>query len=158
MKLQSLLEDQWARDLAKANREKLKKATEEVKRQKAELKAQLAKAASEKKIKNSLPMPLEKLWNKIVFAVSNSFPDGDPIDHLFISLGKNSGVTMDHINKAVSYGLGKKTTFDKYMSDMWSDCQRDAIADAEKSKADNDSPFYMVQQNGKIVPTSNPWK
>lgn len=107
-----------------------------------------------------------KIFSMIEHAVSNAFPDGEPMDHIPIQQIKRMcgvsewGEVMPHINRAVRLGTdGRYVDLDSWLASMWDDAQRDAIHDAKMGNLETYSPFYRVQDDGKgIFPMPNPWK
>lgn len=159
MKVLDLFEDryfdEWAKKKGKENRERLalEKSIEKSRRE-------LNKPP--KVVKPKREDVLTDLWNKINRAVGNSFPDGDPLDHLSSYL-RNHGLTMKDVDAACK--KYNHTTFNKMMVDMWDDSAADAIHDAKNMLAHKDhahtvpeySPFWRIV-DGKVIAEKNPWK
>mgnify|MGYP001318642400 CR=1 FL=1 len=165
MKVNELFEDryfdQWAKEKAAQNKAKLK-ARKAAERDDKKIHDRAVKAY-QKSLKPKKPSDLE-LWQKVETAISNSFPDGDPIDHL------PRGVDMDDIDRAVakfagSRGKGKKKygLYD-YLADMWDDFQGDAVHDANEDLKRGNAPrehsvfFHYDDEANKIVKERNPWR
>ena len=110
----------------------------------------------------------EQIWNKVETVIGNTFPDGDPIDHLIPWMEKTK-VTMDQINAAVKKHAKAKDMY-AYLADMWDDMASDAMHDANmmlnKGKIPDHNPFVDIinkDHHGftgkeKAVKRPNPWK
>jgi hypothetical protein len=148
MKFKELFEaDTWAKELAKANREKAKRETE--------LKKLNKKIAMKPALKTP-KLSTEEIFKQVETSVGNSFPDGDPIDHLIPWMEKNS-VTMDQIDAAVKKHAKPAKSMYGYLAIMWDDTSSDAMHDAQNGHIDSNSPFYRME-NDKPVKNPNPWK
>lgn len=139
--------------MAAENRARKQKEREEAK--KAEAARKTAKKQQSKIEKERLEA---QIFTKVEDAISMSFPDGDPFDHLVHWLNARD-LTMDDVNRVLKKKIG--ITYDKYLSRMWDDAAADAVSDAEmmlsNGKTPHDSPFYHVA-DGKVVREPNPWK
>lgn len=154
--------DRWAAAKAAENRAKKKEIADALKAEKEAIKkhnreiAAMDRAAAKKaatKLEQSV------IWNKVQTVIGNTFPDGDPIDHLIPWMRQNN-VTMDQINAAVK--KHEKTDMYGYLARMWDDTQGDAVYDAEtmikqNRKPDENNVFYYFDGE-KIVKNQNPWK
>lgn len=104
---------------------------------------------------------LKAVYDKAITAIGNTFPDGDPIDHLIGPL-KRMGVPEysigEYIDKAMKkhgHGVEKQGMYD-YLAVMWDEQARDAMFDA-KNGHEAREPFVRME-DGKPVLQSNPWK
>lgn len=95
-----------------------------------------------------------KIWNKVESAISNSFPDGDPIDYLIPWMRRND-IEMKDIDIAARKHSGSKS-YNDYLADMWDDLAADAMADAAHGHTDEHSPYFDME-DGKPVMRQNPW-
>lgn len=154
--------DRWAAEKAAENRAKKKEIADRERAEREAIKkhnreiAALDRAAAKKA---ATKLQQSEIWNKVQTVIGNSFPDGDPIDHLIPWMSK-TGVTMDQVNAAVK--KYEKTDFYGYLARMWDDSQGDAVYDAETmikqhKKPDENNPFYYFDGE-KIVKNRNPWK
>jgi hypothetical protein len=104
---------------------------------------------------------LQKVYNIVIGAIGDSFPDGDPIDH-FAGPLRRMGVpeysVMDYADKAMKKHGGKseKKGVYAYLGDMWDDMAGDAMYDA-KNGGEAREPFVRME-NDKPVKQDNPWK
>jgi|SRR5271157_2728339 len=122
MKLLQLLEGRgWAADMARENRERHRKEREAFH---AEEKAR--KAAEREKAKPK-KTPLHTIWLKVNQAISDTFPDGDPLDYIHNWMVRNN-VTIADVNKA--FRDNGDTGFYPYMKSMWDEHASQAISDA----------------------------
>jgi hypothetical protein len=133
----------WAKKLAATNRERAR-AERDI--QRATKKAQ--------KSQNYKP-PLSYVYWKANDVISQTFPDGDPFDHLTPWL-QSVGLTMDDVDAAIRKYHGGDD-FYTYLANMWDGVQADSIQDAKNGHIDNNSVFYNVGDNGSIIPSQNPW-
>lgn len=107
---------------------------------------------------------LQKVYNIVMDAIGNTFPDGDPFDHYAPKIRKlgvgeyDVGDVVEKAMKKFGHGIEKKGTH-AYMAQMWDEMSRDAMHDAKSMKngEEFDSPF-IEYENGKPVVRSNPWK
>lgn len=145
--------DRWAAGVAAENRAKQKviKDKEKLERAAHSIATRVPRPTAKKK-----PTSPE-IWHVVETAISNSFPDGDPIDQL-IGYMKKHDLTMDEIDGAVKKHAGVKKGFYGYLAQMWDDFARDQIGDAKRGHVEHHSPFYTVSDDGKIEPEQNPWK
>lgn len=136
-------------DRERAEREAIKKHNREI--------AALDRKAVKKKLSDEESW---KVFNKVETVIGNTFPDGDPIDHLIPWMEK-TGVTMDQINAAVKKH-GKAKDMYAYLAGMWDDSQSGAVYDAEMAVKKNEKPqepsVFFYFDGEKIVKNSNPWK
>lgn len=142
-------------DAEKAAREAIKK-----------LEREDAKLEREKNAPTKLTS--DQIWNKVETVISNTFPDGDPIDHLIPWMEKNK-VTMDVINAAVKKHAKVKDMY-AYLASMWDDMASDAMHDANmmlnKGKVPEFNPFIDIVNRDhqgftgkeKAVKNPNPWE
>jgi len=135
----------WAKELAAKNREK--KAAERA----AKVPYKAPSYANPKPKK----LTAEQIFYRAEWAISQSFPDGDPADYLVPWLEKHN-LYMDDVHRAFRK-LGKGKDFYSYLAGMWEDFQGDQIHDAEHGHADDNSVFYNVEADGSITPKANPW-
>lgn len=138
----------WERELAAANRAKDKARRDEVKRQK-ELARELAALAKPKRVLQSA------IWDEVETAIGASFPDGDPIDHLYRWMDRNK-ITIEQIDRAVNRYAKVKNGMYGYLAMLWSDRQADELADAKVGVPYENNAFWFIQ-DGKVVPHDNPW-
>lgn len=146
--------------LARKNRERLKAYTDSVKKEKAEFAAKL------KAMKPKAPPKIsdDEIWARVVSAVTNSFPDGDPIDRIWPFMERN-GISMEKVNKLVKKYEGKKD-FYAWLAAMWDDTQADQLHDVKmlvsrnrESEIDTNSVFFQYDPETKTAkPNENPWK
>lgn len=141
--------DRWAKAKAAENKAALKAIKDQEKVEK--LSQQILKRPPKEKKPDSF-----EIWRKASAAISNSFPDGDPIDHL-LSFMNRYNLSMDDIDRAVRKHEKVKGGFYAWLAGMWDDTQGDQIHDAKNGHIDDNSPFYHVEGD-KIVPADNPWK
>ena len=145
------LHGRWEEDPRIADRE-LKKQDREWARERREAE----RAAKPKKATGE---QLEQIYRKVSDAIGSAFPDGDPIDHFGNWLERNN-FTMDDVDRA--FKKHDKVTYYKYLENYWDEYSRDAIADAKQAvKAGHTpghSPFYSVDDDGKVEAEPNPWK
>jgi hypothetical protein len=137
------------------SREMAKKAKEREKEDKA------WSALDKKKAK----VDLAAVYRKTIDAISSSFPDGDPIDHLIPILSKMGvdryeiGDTINAALKKHGHGVEKKGMY-AYMGSMWNDMAQDALYDAktvmDKTGKEYDSPF-IDYKDGKPFAKPNPY-
>jgi hypothetical protein len=181
MKITELFEDRYFDKWAK------EKAAENRARNKLDAPPKPPKPAKEPRPKKE-PVNLGKIWMHVETAIGDSFPDGDPIDHIKGPKDQWGHLDMDLINKAVKQyaGRGKKAKYGlyDYLADMWDDHQADRLYDAREALKRKDpqlfgnygEPFFHVDgepelrmgerlpkdwdgwDKVKIVPASNPWK
>ncbi len=149
MKINEVYGDDWAKILAKKNRDRIALEKRIAKERKDLEKVRPVRVA--KPIKPSQDL----IWRKVVDVIGNSFPDGDPIDYLIPYMEKN-GITMKEINAAVR--KYERVDFYQYLSRLWDESAADQIHDAKNGHIDDNSPFYNVDKNQNIVPAQNPWK
>ena len=124
--------------------------------------AQIFKNSGAKKIKFSTPKiakavkpSLDAIYIRGQDAISQSFPEGDPIDYLSPYLRVN-GLTFEDVNKA--FNKNEKKDFNSYLAKMWDDSALDAISDAKYKVIGESSPFYTIEENKTITVKNNPWK
>jgi hypothetical protein len=104
---------------------------------------------------------LKAVYDKVMDAIGNTFPDGDPIDHLIPALRKmgvreyDVGDAIEKAMKKHGRGVEKKGMYD-YMAVMWDEMARDAMYDA-KNGHEAREPFVRME-DGKPVLQDNPWK
>ena len=108
------------------------------------------------------PKPsLEEIYHKAIDIIGDTFPDGDPIDHLGPWLDKHK-VDFDRVDLAFKKfeGRGKKKSYGMYdyLADMWKQMAADRIYDAKNGHVDQNSPYYYVEDDGTIKPKQNPWR
>lgn len=104
---------------------------------------------------------------RVISAVSSSFPDGDPLDHIQPFMRRN-GLDIDDVNRVMK--KFEKVSYDTYLANMWDDYASDAVADAKmelkSGRLPQQSSFYKIENTDgqsvtgkeKIVKNSNPWK
>lgn len=136
-------------DRERAEREAIKKHNREI----AAMDRASAKKAATK-------LQQSEIWNKVQTVIGNSFPDGDPIDHL-IPWMKKTGVTMDQID-AAARKIQKAKGMYVYLAQMWDDMQGSAVFDAnnaiKNNERVNDNSVFFYFDGEKIVKNQNPWK
>jgi len=130
--------DHWAARKGKENRARMKAAKE---------KAQLLRLAERQ----------FQIWQKAILAIANSFPDGDPIDHLTPYMERND-ITMQEVDAAVNRYEKTRGGFYGWLAAMWDDTAADHIYDAKNGYIEPNSVFYSVADNGSIEPSDNPWR
>ena len=101
-----------------------------------------------------------KLYNKVIDAISNSFPDGDPMDH-FMDWMERNGMDMKDVDRVMKKYEGK--SYYRYLANMWDDYAADTIADAKSRIAAGKKPessnfYYFDEKTGKLTKEKNPWK
>ena len=143
----------WMEDPKKTDRE-LKKADRENAKW-----DRLDRAAE--KARTNPKVDLQKIYNIVIGAIGDSFPDGDPIDHFagpLRRLGVPEYSVMDYADKAMKKfgGKSEKKGVYGYLADMWDDMAGDAMYDA-KNGGEARSPFVEIE-DGKPVKQDNPWK
>lgn len=147
----------WIENPKKVDRE-LKKADREVAKW-----DRLDRA--EEKARTNPKVDLQAIYNKVMDAVGNTFPDGDPIDHLIQPL-KRMGVPEysigEYIDKALKkhgHGTEKKGMY-AYMAIMWDEMTKDAMYDAKNAakKGEKYSSPFVDYDGATPEPKSNPWK
>ena len=97
-----------------------------------------------------------EIYQRVLSAISNAFPDGDPIDALGPWMERNE-ITMKMIDKAVRANTGAKS-YNAHLADMWDDTAADRIYDAKNGYVEENSVFYSVGEDGAILPADNPWR
>jgi hypothetical protein len=112
------------------------------------------KAAKPAKVKKPTD---DEIMMKIDDAIGQTFPDTEPIGYLLPWMSKH-GLDYKDIDRVVNKQQKRKTGLDGYLADIWRDNAGDRILDAERGHIDKYSPFYVIDENGKIHPTQNPWK
>ena len=181
MKVNELLEDryfnQWAKDKAAENRA----------RNKLLAPPKASKAAPAKAPKKEKPN-FGKIWLDVQDAIGDSFPDGDPIDHIRGPKDQWGHLDMQLIDKVVKmYAGSKKAKYGlyDYLADMWDDHQADRLHDAAEMLKKKDfrlfddnygenffhiknapslHPFQPISKDWddwdkvEVVPLSNPWR
>lgn len=156
--------DRWAAGVAAENRAKKKAIADALKAEKEEIKRQQRELAQRERAiaraNKPSPLTLDQIWNKVETVIGNTFPDGDPIDHLGTWMERNK-VTMDRIDAAAKKHAKAKGMYD-YIATMWDEMQADRVHDAEMDikmhrKPDENNPFYYFDGE-KIVKNRNPWK
>ena len=156
--------DRWAAGVAAENRAKKKAIADALKAEKDEIKRQQRELAQRERAiaraNKPSPLTLDQIWTKVETVISNTFPDGDPIDHLATWMERNK-VTMDRIDAAAKKHAKAKGMYD-YIATMWDEMQADRVHDAETDikmhrKPDENNPFYYFDGE-KIVKNNNPWK
>jgi uncharacterized protein YaiL (DUF2058 family) len=154
--------DLWAAGVAAANRAKKKEIADRERAEREAIKKQQRELAALDRAARAKPPKLtqDQIWNKVETAISNSFPDGDPIDHLMGWMEKNN-VTMGQIDAAVKKYARVKGMY-AYLEQMWDSMQADTVHDAEMAlknnkQFDDNSVFYYFDGE-KIIKNSNPWK
>lgn len=123
-------------------------------------------ARAEREANRKPKVDLGKVYRMVIDAIGNSFPDGDPIDHIIPALrrmGVASHDAMDVANKAMKAHGGKieKKGVYPYLAVMWDDSAADALHDAKIAKdkdEDYDSPFIDYDKDGNPKVGHNPWK
>lgn len=97
------------------------------------------------------------VWSKVELAISNSFPDCDPIDLLLPWMDRNK-IDMSTIDAVVrKHNKGVKGLYD-LLGQIWDDMQGDQLHDASNGHIDDSSPFYSVSDDAVVIPKSNPWR
>lgn len=90
-------------------------------------------------------------------AIGSSFPDGDPIDHLYRFMSKHN-ICMEDFDRVFNKHYKIKTGFYGYLANIWDDQQRDAISDARSGSTQLDSySNYYYLKAGELVLRQNPW-
>lgn len=133
----------WAKELARSNRDRAKEAKELLRRQ-----AILARPPKVVRLTQF------QIWENTMVAVGATFPDGEPIDQMY-SWMQEHNVTMEQVDKSVNRYERVKHGLSGYMKEMWDGAQSDAMADA-KIVARDGSPFYDIA-DGVIIPRINPY-
>lgn len=155
------------------NAEPIAKEKEAIYQRKEQQRAAKAAKAAAKLAPGYKPPPkkykgytLDAIYQKAQDAIGNSFPDGDPSDHLYPWLEKR-GLDMDIVNRA--FRKFDKTDFYGALADLWDDVQGDRLYDAKimlkqsqttgrpLSRHDEYNAFYSIEY-GVIVPELNPWR
>ena len=108
---------------------------------------------------------LAKVYRIAIDAISSSFPDGDPIDHMIPVLRKMGvdryevGDTINAAMKKHGHGVEKKGIY-PYMDSMWKEMAQDALFDAksvmQRTGKEYDSPF-ITYKDGKPVAKPSPY-
>ena len=124
MKLIQLVEGRgWAADMARENRERQRKEREQAK---ADEKARkITSRTNEKSYKESLR---SVLYAKLSRAISQAFPDGDPMDLIYHWMEHNK-LSMADVDK--EFKKHHQVGYNQYMRRMWNDWADQAIYDAE---------------------------
>jgi hypothetical protein len=156
------VEEAWNRSvfgrMADENKARLKKEREEERaRKKAEKAEWNRKYGTPKKV--SKKALYGEFADKILSAISNSFPDGDPMDY-FINYMQRNNLTMDDAEKAMKQATGR--SYDHYLIDMWDSFAADSAYDANGSisrgQDPGDSPFWTWDgKSPKVELEPNPW-
>lgn len=108
----------------------------------------------------------QKIYNKVIDVIGQTFPDGDPIDSLapyIRRMGVKDWDVMDVINAAMKKcgNAAEKKGLYPYMAILWKDCSSDALYDAktmQKKGKESDSPFITYDDKGNPKARNNPWK
>jgi hypothetical protein len=153
-----------------ANADAIAKEKEAIYQRKEQQRAARAAKAAAKLAPGYKPPPkkykgytLDAIYQKAQDAIGNSFPDGDPGDHLYPWLEKR-GLDMDIVNRA--FRKFDKTDFYGALAQYWDDTQADQLYDVEImkkqghnfSRVSDNSPFYDIDKAGNVTPRPNPWK
>lgn len=162
--------ESWATRQAAANRLKRKElAAAEKEATKARVKASVeaAKAAKTSSNKETTQDFLRDVYNIVMECISNTFPDGDPMDWIMPKL-KKMGVSSSNVHSTVDKamkacgGISERKGLSGYMADLWDDMAEDAIYDAEEAAKGGGTPhnpaYFRVASDKKIVKNQNPWK
>jgi hypothetical protein len=126
-------------------RERERKAIEKAQKQASKDLDRMLNRKPAKKTKQDL----QTLWAKIESVIANTFPDGDPYDHLWPYMQKN-GFTQDDVERAAKMN-GYKDLWD-YWNTLTQDIEDDAYGDWLATGGKN------VRTRGTFVetPTDNP--
>lgn len=144
----------WIMDPKKQEREDRKADREAAKWDREDRKA-------ERDAKPGAGIDLKKVYDIVMDAIGNSFPDGDPIDH-YVRPIQRLGVKEFHVGDVVEMALKKhgrgveKKGVHAYLAQMWDDMAGDAMHDA-KAGHEAREPFVRME-DGKPVKQDNPWK
>src|SRR5271170_5878604 len=119
MKVSELLEGRgWAADMARENRERHRKEREAAKAE------EKARAAAERERNKPAKKPsLDEIHSKVMNAVSDTFPDGEPLDPIRKWMDRND-IDLNDIDKA--FKKFEKKDFYGYLAVMWDDFADDA--------------------------------
>lgn len=152
----------WARSHGPTEEERKRWDREEAKLTKArEKEDRIWDMAMNKKPRVPTKKEYLDMYNFAIDALGNSFPDGDPIDAVGPYLEKRKW-NMDDLDKAFKMygGSSEKKGMYSYLADMWADQQESHLYDVKNHPelADENSVFFYVDNNGKVIPHRNPWK
>jgi hypothetical protein len=142
--------------MADENKARMKKIRDEEKLRKKIEKAEWNRkygAAAQKKQSKAARMALDDvLLNKVENAISNSFPDGDPIDWFSGFLHKHD-LDLSDVDRVMKKRYGR--TYDQYQIDMWDSFAADSASDANtyiaQGQDPGDSPFWRWDGDRKSV-------
>ena len=101
-----------------------------------------------------------QLYHKVVDAIGNSFPDGDPMDH-FMDWMDRKGLDMKDVDRVFKKYEGK--SYYRYLANMWDDYAGDNMADANSEIAAGKKPassafYHWDGKSKKVTKEKNPWK
>lgn len=108
---------------------------------------------------------LQAVYNKVIDAIGNSFPDGDPIDTIAPWLERQGvdrykvGETIEKAMKKHGHGEEKKGMY-AYLASMWEEHALDVVFDAKnspESEEPGDTNFYYRDERGRVIMHDNPW-
>ena len=136
-----------------------KQADRELKKQQRQWERDDREEARANKPKKRSAEELSAIYRKVEDAIGNSWPDGDPADSFSGYLNRNN-YTMDDVDAA--FKKHAKTTYYKYLENMWRDMAADAMHDAKEAikrgQKPERSPYYDIINGDSVELNSNPWK
>lgn len=98
-----------------------------------------------------------ELYQMVIRAISNVFPDADPYEQFAPFLSKHN-LGMNDVDRVMK--RNEKCTYNKYIARMWDHYSKDEVNDAKQmvkdGKKPEDSVFYSVY-NGVVTANRNPW-
>jgi hypothetical protein len=152
-----------AKHIAQANKEALAKRRAadalQKKLDKQEWNRKYGKAAQRKKSKEERAALDVALLNKVENAISNSFPDGDPMDW-FVGFLEKHNLDLSDVDRVMKKQYGR--TYDQYQIDMWdsfaADSEHDANMMISQGQDPGSSPFWSWDgKSPKVELEPNPW-
>jgi hypothetical protein len=145
----------WITDPKKQEREDRKAEREAAKYEREDRRA-------ERESKPGFGVDLQKVYDIVMDAIGNSFPDGDPSDHYARPI-RRLGVKEYHVGEVVTMamkkhgsGIEKKGVY-AYLAQLWGDMANDAMHDALNGHGAR-APFVRLGKGGKPELQDNPWE